>query len=223
MKLKKLNIMKTRPEISDQEIQSMMDFDKVLNQHRIAQKSSNVAKYVAVISGVAALLIGGWFYFKPDEQPQIVEKIQKETPVAADSVSKQEEEPIIEEKRPVTQAKEPSKTEPAKAAPADVYAEAEPLNGYPDLYEYFHKELKYPQEVLKDSLEGIVSVQFIISKQGRPEQIKILQSLGTPFDNEAIRVISGMPEWKPASLNGKPVPARISMPLTFTITRTNQP
>jgi TonB family protein len=77
-------------------------------------------------------------------------------------------------------------------------------------------------EALKDSIEGIVSVSFVIDKNGKPDQVKVLNSLGSAFDTEALRVISGMPQWKPAMINGKPVAARISMALTFQITRTTR-
>ncbi|HZY80579.1 MAG TPA: TonB family protein [Cyclobacteriaceae bacterium] len=208
--------MKTRPEISDHEIHSMMDFDKVLNEHRSAKRKGNI-RWIAgfLVVGIAALM--SFYFLKKDEPVKIIES--KPAPALSETDNTAKEE-IIETPSPKPVVKEtPKKVETPVSPPPTSYVEAEPLNGYPELYAYFQKQLRYPIEALKDSIEGIVSVSFVINKDGKPEQIKILDSLGTPFDNEAIRVIEGMAAWKPASMNGKPVPARISMPLTFQINR----
>ena len=213
--------MKTRPEISDQEIQSMMDFNKVLDVHRHAQKRSKLFWSAGIASGIIILLIG-FELLKPSTTSTPQQKIIQDS---AATVVEKTIEPVTEPAaEPVAAAPEKNdvvKKEAPKQEPVvettQTYTEAEPLNGYPDLYAYFQKELKYPVEALKDSIEGIVSVSFVINKEGKPEQVKILNSLGTAFDNEATRVITGMPGWKPAAMNGKAVPARISMPLTFQI------
>lgn len=228
MKSKKLTIMKTRPDISDEEIHSMMDFDGVLAKHRVAKKAVNIWKFI--VPGTAVLLLTTWLLW-PVEEPATpaVEPVTEKAPVQTEEIiRKPEQEQQVETKKPVeTKAVKPAvTTEPAASTSqpaADVYTEAEPLNGYPDLYAYFQKELTYPVETIKDSIEGIVSVSFVINKTGKPEQIKILNSLGPAFDNEALRVIGGMPEWKPASLNGKPMPAKISMPLSFQLQRQQKP
>jgi protein TonB len=218
MKLKKIFVMKTRPEISDHEIHAMMDFNKVLDDHRISRKKSHLARF-GLFGGAVILAIVAWYMLAPGDTQQPV--VQQTQPVIVDSVASEKIDQKATEEKP--QKEEPAKTrkeEPRAATElAQVYTEAEPLNGYPDLYAYFQKELKYPVEAMKDSIEGIVSVSFVINKQGKPEQVKILNSLGTAFDNETVRVITGMPAWKAASLNGIPVPARISMPLTFQVDR----
>jgi TonB family protein len=99
------------------------------------------------------------------------------------------------------------------------YVQAEPRQGFQQLYEYFSSELKYPEEAVKDSIQGIVTVSFIINTEGKPEKIKVVNSLGFVFDHEVIRLIENMPNWKPATMNGKPVHSRISMPLTFRLER----
>jgi protein TonB len=98
-----------------------------------------------------------------------------------------------------------------------VFIQAEPVAGYPALYEYFMRELKYPAEAVADSVQGVVSVMFTINAQGKPEKIQVEQSLSPALDREAMRVIANMPAWKPATYNQKPMPSRISLPLTFQI------
>jgi TonB family protein len=99
------------------------------------------------------------------------------------------------------------------------YVPAEPIKGYPELYSYFSNNLLYPKEAMKDSVQGVLTVSFIINKNGKPEKIEVANSLGTLLDQEAIRLIREMPEWKPAVLNGKPIPSRISLPITFQLVK----
>jgi TonB family protein len=83
------------------------------------------------------------------------------------------------------------------------------------LYAYFSKELIYPEEAVKDSIEGVLIVKFLINKEGKPEKIQTSGSLGILFDKEAIRLIEHMPLWKSATVNGNPITSRLSLPLTF--------
>ena len=99
--------------------------------------------------------------------------------------------------------------------------QAEPADGYSALYAYFNSNLVYPSEALKDSIQGVETVSFVINTDGKPEKITIRQSLGEPFEKEARRLIENMPLWKPATLNGKAVPSQMSVPLTFQIQKVN--
>lgn len=102
-------------------------------------------------------------------------------------------------------------------AAAYQYLEAEPVDGFPALYEYFSSELVYPREAMADSIQGVVTASFIIGVGGVPENIRLENSLGKAFDEEVKRLIENMPAWKPATVNGKPVPSRLSIPVTFRI------
>jgi TonB family protein len=223
MKSKKLNIMKTRPQISDHEIHAMMDFDKVLQLHKSAKRW----KYISIITGsaVAIALIIGWAITEvdrsgesPAQQAAVVVPEKKQPITTPDQKQEQTEQ---QEKKVVTKSaeapvKQTRDTGVAKAPEADVYVEATPVKGYDDLYAYFDKELTYPVNATV-AAEGDVAVTFVINKDGKPEQIKFLNSLGPEFDKEVIRVINNMPGWKPATENGKPVRAKINQSFTFSI------
>lgn len=227
--------MKTRPDISDEEIAKMMDFDHLLKQHAQQTRSSTWKWWTA---SAILVLIGGWYAITqltspPTEASMVNGKLEPIHPQVQDSTQTRQHEPVSSTVRPtpVPQVdhaeKEPTpttgvrheatKVQEEKTTAVDVYLEAEPVNGYPELYEYFRRELHYPEIAVKDSIEGVVSVSFVIGKTGQPEQLKIVQSLGPAFDDEATRIIMGMPAWQPATLNGKPVPAKVSLPLTFQI------
>lgn len=104
-------------------------------------------------------------------------------------------------------------------ATRDSYLQAQPLQGYDDLYAYFNENLAYPPEALKDSVEGISTVSFTIDENGQVSRITVTQSLGAEFDKEAVRLIREMPAWKPATFNGRPVASQLSVPLTFQLKR----
>lgn len=57
--------------------------------------------------------------------------------------------------------------------------------------------IKYPKEVLKDSLQEKVYVTFIITKTGKVENPQITRGIHPALDKEAIRVVSLFPDWKP--------------------------
>ena len=231
--------MKNRPSATDEEIRSYMNFDSVLRQHKAQKKTEQTwIRNTSLLLGIAGIAILTFVYW-PDapvattsnvpmlESPLVSDSVQSHTepvPAKTDELNK-ETEPIVNESvKPKTAEKPQKKVQPVtkeSAAPAFQYLEAEPAEGYPNLYDYFAKELRYPVEAVKDSIQGIVSVSFLIDQEGKPVQIKILNSLGPAFDKEAQRLIENMPVWKPATLNCKPVAAKISLPFTFQIVKSN--
>ena len=58
-------------------------------------------------------------------------------------------------------------------------------------------------------------VRFAVGVDGSITQFEILQSGGTAFDNEVIRVLKKMPKWKPAVQNGQTVSVMFTQPVTF--------
>jgi|GEM_PF-3284636 len=106
-----------------------------------------------------------------------------------------------------------------RGEPGDTYIQAAPQQGYDHLYAYFREHLSYPEDAVKDSIEGVETVSFVIDEKGKPSQVVVTQSLGAAFDEEALRTINNMPPWSPAMLNGRPVASQLSVPLTFELKR----
>ena len=52
---------------------------------------------------------------------------------------------------------------------------------------------------------------------GRIANVQVDQSVGGGCDEEAVRVVKGMPDWTPGQLNGRPVNVHTSLPLSFTL------
>jgi protein TonB len=63
------------------------------------------------------------------------------------------------------------------------------LGGTAAMKKFIYKELKYPQEALKEKIEGLVIVRYDIDYKGKVTNTKVISSLGSGCDEEAERVI----------------------------------
>lgn len=127
-------------------------------------------------------------------------------PISSDKGYSNQEERILEEER---------KDKPNFQMG---YEKAIPIVGLDSLSKYLNKNLQYPEEVDKsDGIEGSVNVLFSITKEGKPLNIEVQNSLGEAFDRECIRLIANMPEWRPAIRNGEPEDSKVSIRISFTI------
>ena len=92
------------------------------------------------------------------------------------------------------------------------------LGGFDNFLIEWASNIVYPKDELKKGITGRVFVSFIVDKNGKTSNFKVLKSAGHEFDEEAIRTIKLVPErWFPGILNGKAVDIEISYPLTFNI------
>lgn len=79
---------------------------------------------------------------------------------------------------------------------------------------YLEKNLNPPENLIKP---GTVKVALIINKEGRVEDVHLLQSLQYSADAEAFRVLTSMPAWQPAWQNGKNVYYQAIQYITFNV------
>lgn len=220
---------------TDEEIKAMMDFDGLMKEYTQSvhrQTKTSKLNWLVVTGGFVAISVTAYVLFENVYEPvktvAPVTKLQKATPESEQQIPvteapKQSNSPLLKEQRHSLREDRSEKKEEEKSATFEkvvpVYAAAEPIDGFPNLYAYFDRELKYPVAALSDSIQGVESVAFIIDKLGKPGKIEIQQSLGDAFDQEVIRLLQNMPPWKPATLNGEPVMSKQSVPFTFKITR----
>lgn len=106
---------------------------------------------------------------------------------------------------------------------ADVYEVVEnmpefPDGGMPGLMKYLSANIRYPEAAHKAGTQGRVTVQFVVGKDGSIGNVGILRGVDPNLDAEAIRVISGMPKWKPGTQKGEPVNVRYTVPVMFRLT-----
>ena len=83
------------------------------------------------------------------------------------------------------------------------------------LMDYVSKNVVYPQEAQNKGISGRVFVSFIVEKDGSVSNVKVQRGIGGGCDEEAVRVISAMPNWKPGKMKGEPVRVSYMMPITY--------
>lgn len=80
---------------------------------------------------------------------------------------------------------------------------------------FLKSELRYPEEARAIGIEGTVLVQFVVEKDGRVSQPKVLISIYPALDDEALRVISKSPKWIPGEHFGNKARVYLQMPIQF--------
>ncbi|UOR04365.1 energy transducer TonB [Hymenobacter aerilatus] len=93
----------------------------------------------------------------------------------------------------------------------------EPPGGMNALLQYIGKNIKYPAMALRNQVEGKVFVNFVVGPDGSISGVKIQKGIGAGCDEEAMRVISGLPKWTPGKQNGRNVSVSFTVPVTFAI------
>ncbi len=87
--------------------------------------------------------------------------------------------------------------------------------GMKEFMNFLNSNIKYPETAIKKSIQGRVIVQFIVEKDGTPTEFKILRSVDSDLDKEALRVLNKMPKWKPGIQRGQAVRVKYTVPVTF--------
>jgi len=91
--------------------------------------------------------------------------------------------------------------------------------GMQALYSFLGKNIKYPEQAVKDKIQGNVFVSFVVGKDGSISNIKVDRKLGGGTDEEAVRVLRLAKRWNPGLIEGKPVEVAYNIPVKFTLAR----
>ena len=85
------------------------------------------------------------------------------------------------------------------------------------LFKFISKNIKYPEEAIKQEISGRVFVTFIVEDDGEITNIELLRGIGGGCDEEAMRVVSIMPKWKSGYQKGVSVRVRFNLPIKFVL------
>lgn len=96
-----------------------------------------------------------------------------------------------------------------------------PIGGFSAYYDYLDKNLKYPESLRNQSIEGTVIIQFVIEKDGSFSNFKTLKGINPGLDKEALRVLkaSNTIKWTRGKNLGKVVRTIVTVPVKFRLTR----
>jgi protein TonB len=76
------------------------------------------------------------------------------------------------------------------------------------------KKVSYPEIAVKAGIQGKVFIETVISKEGNPEEIKVLKGIGAGCDESAIEAVSRT-KFLPGKQRGKPVRVILVIPISF--------
>jgi len=96
-----------------------------------------------------------------------------------------------------------------------------PIGGMGKFYEYIGRNVHYPKVAKQNGVQGKVFVTFVIEKDGRLVDARILRGIGSGCDEEAIKVIRAAAPWNPGYQFGVPVRVQYTVPLSFKLQRDN--
>ena len=78
--------------------------------------------------------------------------------------------------------------------------------------------LVYPKEAREVGASGTVMVQFVVGRNGKVQEVQVLQGVHPALNAEAVRVVSSSPKWKPGKVEGRPVRVTYRIPVIFVST-----
>ncbi|MDO4368710.1 MAG: energy transducer TonB [Bacteroidales bacterium] len=80
---------------------------------------------------------------------------------------------------------------------------------------WVYNNIVYPEIAKENGVQGRVTLQFEIGKDGTVTNVKVLRGVDSSLDKEAVRVVSNSPKWTPGKQRGKAVKVKYNFPVTF--------
>lgn len=81
--------------------------------------------------------------------------------------------------------------------------------------DFIQTHLRYPLIAIKKHVEGNVYVDFIVTKTGAIQQVHPTRGIGFWADEEAVRLVQSMPNWKPGKQAGRSVNVKYALVIPF--------
>ncbi|KAF5034860.1 hypothetical protein DSECCO2_591660 [anaerobic digester metagenome] len=83
------------------------------------------------------------------------------------------------------------------------------------LMTFLRDNIRYPQIAREHNVQGTVYVSFVVRPDGKVTQVQVERGIGGGCDEESVRVVSLMPNWKPGMDKGKPVYSLFNIPIRY--------
>ena len=80
---------------------------------------------------------------------------------------------------------------------------------------WVNSRLEYPEIAKENGVQGRVTLQFTVEKDGSVTKVKVLRGVDPSLDKEAVRVVSMSPKWKPGKQRDRAVPVTYTFPVIF--------
>jgi len=164
---------------------------------------------------------------EPEPEPQQAQQVEIQLPDEIKVVSNDKEviKPTIisvDQDKPLPPPNIPLGTKNVQAdedvdqAVFEIVEENPEFPGGPEaLLKYLSKNIVYPESAIDNGIQGRVTVRFVVERDGSVSGVEIQKGVDQALDKEAMRVVKGMPKWKPGRQQGRTVRTRFSVPVVF--------
>lgn len=113
----------------------------------------------------------------------------------------------------------PPEIEEEEIVEAEIFKVVEEMPEFPGgaakLMEYIQKNIKYPMMARESDIQGRVFVNFVVEPDGSISNVTVMRGIGGGCDEEAVRVVNSMPNWKPGKQRGSAVRCAYTVPIIF--------
>ena len=86
-----------------------------------------------------------------------------------------------------------------------------------EIIKFTSSNTKYPPIAKDAGIQGTVFVYFLVGKDGKVKDARVLRSVDPRLDAEALRVIKSLPDFSPGTQQGEPVDVQYTAPVKFII------
>jgi TonB family protein len=113
-----------------------------------------------------------------------------------------------------------SAAQSSKEKKSEIYTITEEMPEYPggaqEMMKFIQTNIAYPELCREKKLGGKVFVKFVVNADGKIKDAAVIKGSGiAALDEEALRVVNTMPQWKPGKMDNKPVNVYFNLPLSF--------
>lgn len=198
---------------------------RILMMTQLRKSKWVTVKFLLALPLAAALLFANGIQAqtgspKDAQAKKVTEVKEAQKVISSQPVQKIAVDPQKESKKEVTQDEE------------KVFQMPEVMPEFPGgmeaLYAYLGKNLNYPKAAKENQVQGSVVINFIIEKDGKVSNVKVMtnnlkgkentpQSAIDECVNEATKIIKNMPDWKPGTNKGKAVRTIFNIPIRFAL------
>ena len=104
-----------------------------------------------------------------------------------------------------------------EAIPFQLVEEKPSFNGGDanEFSKWVNSKLVYPEIAKENGVQGRVTLQFTVEKDGSVTNVKVLRGVDSSVDKEAVRVVQSSPKWKPGKQRDRAVKVTYTFPVIF--------
>lgn len=151
--------------------------------------------------------------------PAVSEQVKPAAPVKETPQATPATPAPAKTEKPAAQTTQTTVVKEDVSADNNVHDVAEQMPSFPGgqsaMMSYVSRSIKYPTVAEENGIQGLVTVSFVVEKDGSISGAKVIRSVDPSLDKEALRIIRSMPRWTPGKQDGKPVRVKYTIPVRF--------